>query len=278
MALPNEDIAAIVKSHDWDRYIATLFAPASKRDDLLTLYAFDAEISRIRSIISDPLPGEIRLQWWREVVNGMRVGEAQGNALASQICAVIKRHDLPNQAFETYFDAKIFEYYHDVFPDTTALEAWCGETSSALIQLAAIILDKDAAKSCSDAAGHGGVALGIAKIIQHLPKTRARGQCFVPSDILSACGINRESFVLGGEKALIKNATDALCELGLSHFSKFMRAAKQMPVELKPAFLPIANAQSILHRAQKPTLSPAYEPVELNALFRLYKMTQAALR
>jgi 15-cis-phytoene synthase len=277
MAQPNQDIATIVKSHDWDRYIATLFAPSDKRDDILTLYAFDAEISRIRSIISDPLPGEIRLQWWREVVNGMRAGEAQGNAIASQICAVIERHDLPNQAFETYFDAKIFEYYNDAFPDTLALEAWCGETSSSLVQLAAMILDKDAAKSCADAAGHGGVALVIAKILQQLPKTRGRGQCFVPSDILSACGLDRAGFVLGGEKNLIKNATDALCELGLSHFSKYRQTSKKMPAVLKPAFLPIANTERILTRAQLYAQHPAFQTVELSALARLYKMVRAAL-
>ncbi|MGL4490562.1 MAG: phytoene/squalene synthase family protein, partial [Rhizobiaceae bacterium] len=202
----------IVKAHDRDRYIATLFAPEKKRDDLITLYAFDAEVSRIRAVISDPLPGEIRLQWWREVINGERAGEAKGNALASQMDDLIARHAMPASAFEAYFDAKIFEFYNDAFPDTGALEAWCGETSSAMLQLAALIVDAEAAKQCADASGHGGVALGIANIIQRLSVTRRRGQCFVPSDLLSACGMDRDAFVRGDDKAKVKNATDALCE------------------------------------------------------------------
>lgn len=278
MLLQEETTAAIVKVHDWDRYIATLFAPAVKREDLMALYAFDAEISRIRSIISDPLPGEIRLQWWREVIQGFRVGEQQANTIANRICAVIKRNDLPSAAFDTYFDAKTFEYYNDAFPDTVALEAWCGETSSMVLQLASMILDKDAAKTCTDAAGHGGVTLGIAKILQSLPTTRARGQCFLPTDILTACGLDRAGFVLGEEKTLIKNATDALCELGLSHFSKYQSAVKTLPTLLKPVYLPVANASRIYQRALMPALSPAFEPVELSALSRLYKMTHAALR
>ena len=67
--------AAAVRAHDWPRYIATQFARQDKRADLFTLYAFDAEIDRITRIASDPLPGEIRLQWWREALHGERADE-----------------------------------------------------------------------------------------------------------------------------------------------------------------------------------------------------------
>jgi 15-cis-phytoene synthase len=272
--LPNIEI---VKAHDRDRYIATLFAPDAKREDLFTLYAFDAEVSRIRNVISDPLPGEIRLQWWREVINGERAGEAKGNALASGMRAVIEKHSLPSAAFDAYFDAKIFEFYNDAFPDTVALEAWCGETTSALIQMAAMILDEDAAKICADASGHGGVALAISKIIQRLPHTRARGQCFVPADILAACGIDREGFVGGDNKAAIKNATDALSEIGLLHFSKFQAAAKPLPRSVKPAYLAVANAKRILENASKVSANPAFTPLEFSAFRRLIGVARAAL-
>jgi phytoene synthase len=267
----------IVKAHDRDRYVATLFAPEAKRDDLFTLYAFDAEVSRIRSVISDPLPGEIRLQWWREVINGERAGEAKGNALASGICALIEKHALPQAAFDAYFDAKIFEFYNDAFPDSLALEAWCGETASAFVQMAALILDKDAVKLCADASGHGGVALAIAKIIRTLAATRARGQCFVPSDLLAACGLDRESFVAGSDKARIKNATDALSELGLSHVAKFQAVAKRVPGTVKPAYLPVANVQSLLRLASTSARQPASVPVELSALRKMFALASAAL-
>ena len=55
--------ADLVRSHDFPRYVATLFAPAAERRALLALYAFNVEIVRVRDQVSQPLPGEIRLQW-----------------------------------------------------------------------------------------------------------------------------------------------------------------------------------------------------------------------
>ena len=76
------ELASLVKAHDYDRYIATLFAPQDKREALFSLYAFDAEVSRIAELVHDPMPGEIRLQWWRDVINGARDGEAAGHPVA----------------------------------------------------------------------------------------------------------------------------------------------------------------------------------------------------
>ena len=43
-----------------------------KRDALLTLYAFNHELARAREVVSEPPLALIRLQWWREVVEGAR--------------------------------------------------------------------------------------------------------------------------------------------------------------------------------------------------------------
>lgn len=267
----------IVKAHERDRYIATLFAPEQKRDDLITLYAFDAEVSRIRAVISDPLPGEIRLQWWREVINGERAGEASGNIVASGIVELTKRYELPVAAFDTYFDAKIFEFYNDAFPDTLSFEAWCGETVSAILQMAAIILDGDAAKTCADVSGHGGIVLAIARILMRLARTRGNGQCFLPLDLLAACGLSQEDFRSGNDKAKLKHATDALCEMGLAHFEKWQTAFSMMPASLKPAFLSIPNAHLIIVKSKGAALSPAYEAMDVSALRRMFGIVRAAL-
>ena len=60
--------ATLVREVDRERYLATLFAPASNRDALFALYAFNVETSRVRDLAREPMPGEIRLQWWREVL------------------------------------------------------------------------------------------------------------------------------------------------------------------------------------------------------------------
>ena len=60
----------IVRRHDPDRFLASLFAPADKRETLFTLYAFNHELARAREVAREPMMALIRLQWWREVVEG----------------------------------------------------------------------------------------------------------------------------------------------------------------------------------------------------------------
>jgi 15-cis-phytoene synthase len=60
----------LVREQDPDRYFATLFAPAERRPGLFALYAFNIEIAKIREAVSEPIPGEIRLSWWREMLEG----------------------------------------------------------------------------------------------------------------------------------------------------------------------------------------------------------------
>ena len=75
----------LVREADKDRFLATLFAPAAQRPALFALYAFNAEIARVRDVAREPMPGEIRLQWWREVVEGGRSEEARAHPVAAAL-------------------------------------------------------------------------------------------------------------------------------------------------------------------------------------------------
>lgn len=66
----------LVRAHDKDHYLASLFAPAECRPFLFALYAFALEIARVKTLIREPMAGAIRLQWWHEAVSSLRVEEA----------------------------------------------------------------------------------------------------------------------------------------------------------------------------------------------------------
>ena len=131
----------LVRAADRDRYLAALYAPEDKRAALLALYAFNAEIAGIRDRISEPLPGEIRLQWWRDVIAAKDASAGAGHPVAEALLAAIERRSLPREAFQNYLDARIFDLYDDPMPTRDDLEGYCGETAAALIQLSSIVLD-----------------------------------------------------------------------------------------------------------------------------------------
>jgi len=75
----------LVRINDKDHFLAGLFAPPPQRQFLYALYAFALEIARIKMVVSDPLVGTIRLQWWREALSGSRAEEAAGNPVMSAL-------------------------------------------------------------------------------------------------------------------------------------------------------------------------------------------------
>ena len=192
-------------------------------------------------------------------------------------CETIADHDLPRAAFDAYCEARIFDFYHDVMPDQTALEAYLGATQSAIIQLAAMVLDKDAARLASEAAGHAGVALGLVKIMRQLPLIRRRGQGFAPQTILAAAGMSQEEFLRGGDAAAGKRLCGALAALAQSHLAKFQALAPILPKPLRPAFLPAASIARRLKALEKQQ-DPLNRSSDSSPLAVTWDVFRAALR
>lgn len=240
----------LVRGADRDRYVAALYAPEDKRADILALYAFNAEISGIRDRVSQPLPGEVRLQWWRDVIAAQDVGAGAGHPVADALLQAIERRSLPREAFQNYLDARIFDLYDDPMPTRGDLEGYCGETAAAIIQLASLVLDPEAAARTGELAGHAGCAQAITGLLRLLPLHRRRGQCYVPKDILSAAGTSPEEFLAGEGGPNAPRAVAAMVALAREHLSAFERGAGNLPQTLRPAFLPLALTGAQLTKMQ----------------------------
>ncbi|MBX9461772.1 MAG: phytoene/squalene synthase family protein [Aquamicrobium sp.] len=266
-----------LRHEDPDRYLSTLYAPAETRAALSVLYGFNAEIAGIRDRIHEPLPGEIRIQWWRDALAGGTQATA-GHPLASALSDVIARHRLPLDAFDRYLEARIFDLYDDPMPSRTDLEGYCGETASAMIQLAGLVLAPEAATAFASAAGHAGCAQGIAGLLRLLPLHRSRGQCYVPADILAAAGTSRDDVLAGNDREGTERAIAAMAALGREHALRFEAAAAGMPAELRPAFLPAALAPVYLDRVAALGFEAAKRPADISALRRNWTLLRRATR
>lgn len=160
------EVEGIVRGRDRDRYLSCLFAPDDRRPHLLALYAFNAEILRVRDTVSEPNLGMIRLQWWRDTIAAIYAGKgAPGHPVAEALALAIAAGGLPQQALIDLVTAHEFDLFHDRMPGLTELEAYMGEAYSRLIMMAAMILDRDAAPQASECAGLAGVAQGIALVM-----------------------------------------------------------------------------------------------------------------
>ncbi|WP_182084625.1 phytoene/squalene synthase family protein [Aureimonas sp. ME7] len=244
------ECARIVQEGSSDRAVSIGFAPEQHRNALWALYAFALETARVPDQVSQPLPGEIRLQWWRDRLQADDAEPdvaGQGSLVAVALIDTVRRYELPFDALDRYLEARVFDLYSDPMGERAAFEAYAGETASTIVMLAAMILDRAAAPQAAHAAGHAGVAETAASAIRNADRHRARHQVYVPSDILAATGTAPEIWLGGGASA--EAAVQAFTAYANEHLRKAESGFAALPASLRPAFLPA------LYRARQLTAS-----------------------
>jgi 15-cis-phytoene synthase len=252
--------AQTVRRLDPDRYFSTLFVPQPYREALFALYAFNAEIARIRDVISDPMPGEIRLQWWRDAIMGEARGDLQSHPIAGSLLDVMSRYRLPPQAFLAILDARTFDLYDDPMPTLHDLEGYCGETCSLLMQLACLVLGGNASSHTADAAGHAGVAYALTGVLRNFPLHLARGQMYLPVDVLTRYGLTPQDVFSRTQPQALAQVFQELRTLAREHLALAQKALAPLDRNERVAFLPLALVEPALKNLEKNNARP-YDPL-----------------
>jgi phytoene synthase len=239
--------AELVRTHDFPRYASTLFVPLAQRRALLALYAFNVEISRVREQVSQPLPGEIRLQWWTDMLAGAGHGGVEGNPVAAELLLAIHNCRLPVERLSRLIDEHQFDLYNDPMPTLAALEGYINDTSAALFSLGAGIAGPQS-DEIDHLARHAGLAQGIAQVIAALPLDTSRRQLFVPLQLLESRGSSMEEVFAGKETPKLRAALDQLIGEVRGHLTTAFALLENAPPEVRPVFLPLVVVARDLKR------------------------------
>jgi 15-cis-phytoene synthase len=262
--------AELVRTTDRDRFIATLFAPAEQRGALHALYAFNSEVARVRELAREPLPGEVRLQWWSEVVGGERDEEARANPVASALLETMARHGLAAERLIALIEARRFDLYDDPMESFAALEAYATKTSSALFALAAQILSGSDGEAVTRPAG---IAYAIAGLIRVFPLHSARRQLYLPSDLLERHQARPHDIFAGRSSAGLAAALAELRGLARRHLDAAHEHAIALPLKAVPALLPLALVRPSLDRLER---RDPFTPGEISPWRRQWLIWRAA--
>ena len=109
MADPATTLDEQVRAADIDRWLSSRFvADGRLRADLITLYAFEAELMAIPARVTQPLLAEMRYVWWREQLDGVFAGIARkGHPVLEALTDVVARHSLDRAPFDALIAAHI---------------------------------------------------------------------------------------------------------------------------------------------------------------------------
>ena len=237
----------MTRQHDRDLYLADLLLEGETRSAAMVLHAFHGEMIHVAANTREPMAGEIRLQWWREVLLGERATEAQGNPLARALLHVIGEHKLPVTAFVEKVDAHIFDLYQDPMESWPMVEGYCGATRSILFQLLALIDGHEVSAKLADASGHAGMAIGLCTIIERAAHHRARGQKYIPPVDIGSANPQASMDPTDIDSTHLASI-DAVLDRAQDHYDKAIAAISALDRPVRTTFLPLSVIPYYLQR------------------------------
>ncbi|QIE41492.1 squalene/phytoene synthase family protein [Meridianimarinicoccus aquatilis] len=216
--------AGLVERGDPDRFRTLLAAPLEARKRLLPIYAFNVEVSRAPWLTEEAMIAEMRLQWWRdvleEIING---GQVRRHEVATPLSDVIDAEGA--RRLDALVAAHRWSCYRDTFEDDAALIAHIAATGGGLMSVAARTLGAKDTQVAEDA----GFAAGLAAWFLAVPDLEERG---------------RRPLVDGRPQAVA-----ALAQEGLTRLARARKAQGAVPKSAKPALWPAWRAKALLSRA-----------------------------
>jgi 15-cis-phytoene synthase len=132
---------------------------------LFVIYAWNLEVARAPWVTSEPLIAEMRLQFWRDVLEGPRRSHEVAGPLFDM------RGDLPLDVMDRLVAARLWDVGRDAHDD---LDGYLEDTGGGLIWAAACALGAPVA--AEPVARGVGWAAGLANYLCAVPELEARGR------------------------------------------------------------------------------------------------------
>ncbi len=242
--VPAGEALALVRRHDPDRFLTALFAPAERRDTLLLLYAFNHELARAREMVREPMMAMIRLQWWREVVEGAE----RRHEVAGPLGAALAEGRLARDDLAAMIDAREAE----AAPAIATFAEWQAHvrgTAGALARAAGRALGAEGAML--ERIATLGTAYGVAGQVRNVEALARQGRCLLPLDLLAALGLTAEAVAARPDDARL---APVLAELSAWGRGLLAATGGRLPRPVIAAALPAVLARRDLRR---PAATPA---------------------
>lgn len=241
-----------VRRHDPDRFLAALYAPPDRRDAMMTLLAFNLEIAKTRDSVSEPMLGEIRLQWWREAIEEIfGGGPVRRHEVAEPLAEVVRDRALSRGHIDRLIDARAFDLYDETPSTVASLVDYADGTSATLSLLSLELLgaaDDDAATA---AARDVGIAWSIVGLIRAMPHHLRQGRVYLPAELQRQFGVDGNDLRELRESDALARAIGALADVARGKLAEARSHRRDVPAAARPALLHGILADGYLSRMRR---------------------------
>ena len=178
----------IARAHDRDRYLCALFALPPEREALFALLAFNHEVAKTREAVSEAMLGQIRLQWWREAIDGIVDGTPRQHEVVLPLADAFRTFGLDRAPFDVILDAREVDLEDAPFRASEDLLNYARDTAGSLSRIAFQILDVTDAPTVS-AGEEIAMAWCLTGLLRSTPFLARGKRLMLPRDMLEAHGV-----------------------------------------------------------------------------------------
>lgn len=267
-----------VRKYDNDRFLTCLFAPAERRESLFALYAFNLEIAKTREVVTEPVLGQMRLQFWRDGVEKVYGGAAvPKHAVMEPLAAAVKDQGLSRALLDRLIDAREADLEDTAPASLDCLVNYADVTSTPLVQLALETLGvRD--EGAQRAARHVGIAYALTGILRAVPFHARQHRQMLPADRMEAHGAKPADLFELRSAPELRPVVGEVAARARDHLAQARGLRREVPRAALPALLPAVLADTYLDVIAREGNDPFAARVQMANPFRQAKLAWAAVR
>lgn len=267
-----------VRTQDHERFLTCLFAPAETREALFALYAFNLEIAKTAEVVSEPMLGQIRLQWWRESLDGIYARQPRQHAVVEALAEAVTAHGLGRDLFDRLINARERDLDPAPPADLAALEAYAANTSANLIELALDVLGTGQIDAARIAGRHVGAAWALTGLLRAVPFHARQKRLYLPGDLLQKHKVVvGDLFELRPSEGLAAVVAE-VAGRAVGHLDTARAQRAAVPSAALPALLTAVLARRHLRVLAQADYNPFADRVQVQATGAAWRLAWAKLR
>lgn len=252
---PHTYCAEQVERMDPDRYATTMFAAPADRAGLHALYAFNLEIARTRERVSQPVIGQMRLQWWRDSIEGIYAGAPRRHEVVAALAGTVEARHLDRKLLDDLVDAREADL-DDQAPATLAEMTRYAEATSAPLVVLALQALGVRSEAAEQAGREVGIAWALVGLIRAVPFHAATRRRTLPDDVLAAAGASARDLLELRPHPELNRAVARVADCARMHLDRARQWRREVPKQGLPALMPAKLADGYLRLARRCEYDP----------------------
>ncbi|GLQ07459.1 phytoene/squalene synthase family protein [Sneathiella chinensis] len=266
--------AAEVRRYDYDRWLVSLFSPPEKRDAIHAVLAFNAEIARIRETVSEPLLGDIRLQWWRDTLQGLKKGEHKAHPVAEALDHTARQQPLDYDLMLDMVDVRARDLDPSPILNDAELLAYADGTGGAVQRLILqVVAGTSPASSVVEAASLAGRAFALLGIIRAIPFHARHDLVLLPTERLQETGMSRYTLLQPEYGPNLQAVVRDLAALADEDYRRVRKERRSLSKEAAPAVAINGLSGLYLKRLKAAGYNPLHHKLNVGAQRKVLTLT-----